>query len=421
MNDLDLKKITLKNGLTVLLKHQEGKSINIQITIKVGSVNEIDGERGFSHLIEHLLFEGTSKRPNAQLITSEIENLGGDLNAATSNESTHYYVKILNKHFKKGLDILSDMIMNSIFEEEIVFKEKKIVLEEIKMINDQPRYFQWLLFEKLLFKGTAYEKPVYGTIKDVNSANSCKAKEFFKKHYYPNNAILTIVGNYKHFEKELLDEIEINFGKWDKLLNDTDNNNNLKIIQNIPVNSKKYLEKNKDIQQIYLIQGVITPKITEFDSAVIEVIEAILGKPQSGRINNEIRTKRGLAYDVSVTYDNFLDFGFFAINVGTDLKNIDTVKSIINKEYLLEELTSEELLNAINYIEGKNILEMEDNNRLSELITFWEMSAKRDLTEEYLEKVKNVTLEDIKRVSKILFSNMTEIQLRPSLKKKDKN
>jgi len=404
---MNYKKYKLKNGLTVILKHKESKGVLIQINVNVGSIYEKEKEKGYSHLVEHMLFEGTKKRQNAQIITSEIENLGGEVNAATSNEQTYYYIKIPFMSFKKGIDVISDMVINSTFEENTIKKEKNIVLEEIKMVNDQPRYFQWILFEKNLLKGTEYEEPVYGKIKDVSCANKNKLIKFYKEHYKPNNATLIIVGNIKSNLKEIEKEIENKFNEWENIKS----NKKLKLTK--PVNKERKIKSKKDIQQIYLIKGVVTPKVTSKDSPVIEVIEAILGKPQSGRMNTEIRTKHGLAYDVSVSYDNYKHFGIFTISIGSDKTRIKDVQKIIKKELLLENLTNKEVEQAISYIEGKTLLEKDNIHHEADNIIFWESIANKDLSKEYLNAVKQVTIKDIKRVSKKLFNNFTEIQIIP--------
>lgn len=399
-------KYFLSNGLKVILKHKASKSIHAQINFRVGSINELKGEKGYSHLLEHMLFEGTKKRPNAQIICSEIENLGGEVNAATSNESTYYYIRIPSIHYEKSIDVLADMMQNSIFKENVLKKEKNIVLEEIKMVNDQPRYYQWILFERQLLQGTLFENPVYGLVKDVSNTTKNSLNKYYKKHYAPNNATLTIVGDLKFNKRKIKKLIKSQFGDWEK------SKLTVPVVGN-PTNKKRFATGKKDIQQTYLIQGTITPKITSKIAPTIEVIEAILGKPQSGRINNEIRTKKGLAYDVSVSYDNFHNFGFFAINIGTDSKNIDLVKTILKEQYLLKGVSEKELQDAKNYLEGKELLDSESVYHEAETINFWEDAVGRDISKEYLKNIKKVTIEDINTVSKELFKDMTEIQVIP--------
>jgi len=400
-----MKKIILNNGLKVIFKHKECESIYLHLNVKFGSAKEKEGQKGYSHLLEHLIFEGTKKRPNAKLISEEIENLGGELNAATSSENTFYYIKSLYKDYESSIDILSDMIINSTISQKNIEKEKKVVLEEIKMVNDQPRYYQWILLEKALFEGTPYEIPAYGKEEDVKSANREKLVKFYNRNYTPDNSILVIIGNLKKNEKEILSLVKKSFGKW----------NGKKVADKkipIPKNLNNKVSVKKDVQQVYYLNSIITPGILDKDFPVIEVIEAILGKPQSGRINDEIRNKRGLAYDVHVSCNTLNHFGFFVINVGCDISNIEEVKKIVKKSYALEELTQEELNTAKSYILGKTMLELENSERQAEDICYWEEITGKDYSKEHLNKIQKVTLKDIKRVLKY-FKNQTEVELIP--------
>jgi predicted Zn-dependent peptidase len=396
--------IKLKNDLTIVTKKKEGASITLLITFKVGSINEKDGEKGISHLIEHLLFEGTKKRKNAKIITSEIENLGGEFNAATSNETTSFYIKILNKHYKIALDILADIVMNSTFDK--FEKEKKIVLEEMKMLMDNPRYYQWIFFEKNMFENTIYSKPVYGNISDLQNVTKKTLLNYYKKHYVPNNAIISIAGN---FNDEIISEVEKKFSAWKgKFTN---------ISPNLPKNKKRYSKETKKIQQTYLTIGFITESITHEDSAVLEIIEAILGKPQSGIIVDEVRNKSGLAYDISIMYENFLKFSFFAVNMGIKPSKKELALRIVKDEFEKMKngaFSEKEIINAKQYIEGKLLLESEDTRHLAERIAFWQLIQGKEYSDEYLEKIKKVTKQDIVRVAKKYFiDNMTISEICP--------
>lgn len=401
-----MKSITLSNGLTILLQKVSGKALTVHASVQVGSVNEEEGQKGYSHFVEHMLFEGTKKRPDAQQITEVIENIGGDINAATSNETTYYYAKVVPKYFEKAIDVLSDMLINSVFDPKIVQKEAKVILEEIKMINDQPRYYQWIAFEQTIFKDSSYESPVYGLTKDVSSATSDSLKAYYKKHYVPSNCTITIVGNYDS-EDELLTTVDSYFGSWKS--EDISTNSPV-----LPKKGAKSADFFKEISQVYIIAGALTPSVLSDDSPVFEVIEAILGKPQSGWMNHEIRNKRGMAYDVGVMYDTMQDFGFFVINVGTDPDSVEEVLSLITQEIArLDSVSEDELANAKSYVEGKMILELESTSRYAELLSYWQQVAKKDITQEYLDKVQKVSLADVSRVAKKYLSELTVVKVLP--------
>src|SRR3989338_4535568 len=159
-----MKKYKLKNGITLLYEKKPSKSAAVEIMVKVGSNYEDKRIRGISYFIEHMLFEGTKKRKTSLEISNEIEKLGGEMNAYTSNEVTAFFVKVLGKHFEKALDVLSDIIQNPLFDEKMVDKERKVLLKEINMVTDEPRFHQWILFTKTLFKKHPAKHPTYGSI-----------------------------------------------------------------------------------------------------------------------------------------------------------------------------------------------------------------------------------------------------------------
>ena len=166
MNRMEVK--TLKNGLNVTFNQRQTESITVEVAIKVGSNHENKSIAGISHFLEHLVFCGTKKRKDAKELSNEVEKLGGELNAATGNDITYYYVKLPKKHLRVALDILSDIVLNPVFNESDIKNERNVLLDEIKMVNDDPRNYQWTLFQKACFGGVV-GNPVYGSIKTIKS------------------------------------------------------------------------------------------------------------------------------------------------------------------------------------------------------------------------------------------------------------
>ena len=396
----------LSNGLKIIHKKTSGNAATVHITVGVGSINEKEGEKGYSHFVEHMLFEGTTNRPDAEKITSIVENVGGEINAMTSNELTTYYVKTLGKHVEKAIDVLSDMIKNPLFAKEKVAKEARVISEEIKMILDQPRYYQWLVFEKALFEKTPYETPVYGLVDDVMNATPESLQKYYQKHYTPDNCIITIVGNVDNIEKLVSQYFE----DWKGSIQDEKE----KEVITIPNNITREVSEKKQISQLYIIHGCVTPNILTKDAAVFDIIEALLGRSQSGWINDSIRNKHGLGYDVGVTYETLLNFGFFAINVGTEINNKEKVLKLI-KEVIarLETVTEDELNIAKQYVEGQTLLEIENTSRHADILSYWTRVSGKDMTSEYLKKVFSVTTKEIADISKKYFEKMTTITITP--------
>ena len=178
-----MKKFVLNNGLTVIFEKKAAKSVAIEITVKTGSNNEDSKVSGISHFIEHMVFEGTKKRKTNKEIANEIEKLGGDLNAYTSNEKTCFFVKVLNKHFEIALDVLSDVIQNPLFEDKSIEREREVILKEINMVKDEPRFHQWVLFQKALFKKSPTKNPVYGTVQAIKKIKRQHIMAYFERYY----------------------------------------------------------------------------------------------------------------------------------------------------------------------------------------------------------------------------------------------
>ena len=197
-----MKKVVLPNGLTVLYYPKKGQSVVVEVLVKVGSNHEKKDERGISHFLEHILFEGTAKRPTNKEISNEIERIGGDLNAYTSTDKTCFYAKVLRKHFTIAVDVLADILQNPLLREHDIQKEKNVVLKEITMIYDDPRFYQWIVLQQNIFEKHPCRNPTYGDVKVIKKLNRERVSEFFNKYYAPNNMVISIVGEIKDWKKD---------------------------------------------------------------------------------------------------------------------------------------------------------------------------------------------------------------------------
>ncbi|MBT3298676.1 insulinase family protein [archaeon] len=405
-----MQKLVLDNGLTLLIEKKPGKSLVIELMIKVGSVNEKINEKGISHLIEHLLFEGTEKRKKNWDISNEIEKIGGEFNAYTSSERTCIYIKVLNKHFNKALDVISDIIKNSKFNEADIVKEKEIIMKEINMVNDDPRYYQWTLLQNQLFEKHPVKYPTYGDKKVIQEIKRDEIIKFFNKKYVASNMVLAVVGDIK---KDWINNIikSFNIKKGEKV-------KKLKI--NEPKQTKNKVKKeHKSISNTYAVMGFKTIKRDNKDSYVLDVIDAVLGRGQSGKLFNEIRTKRGLAYEIGSENISEPSFGYFAIYVGLDKNKLNLAKRIILENIQkLENISDQELNEAKSYIEGNYYLDLEDNQKLADQILYWEQCKNAKVMQQFINNIKKVTKKDVKRVIKKYFQQHTMVVLYDKKKKK---
>lgn len=397
-----MKKRVLKNGLTILYEKKKGNSVVIEVMIKVGSNHENQEERGISHFLEHILFEGTKKRPSNQQISNEIEKIGGDFNAYTTNEKTCFYVKVLKKHFPIAVDILADILQNSLFSEKDILKEKKVVLKEIDMIYDEPRYYQWVLLQSTLFEKHPCRNPTYGDKNVVKNLTQEKLVKFYDKYYVPNNMTISIVGDVQSWKKEIQKKFIAKKGTQTKFIFPTEPNKN---------KTKSIINKRR-ITNTFLAMGFKSVPRNHRDSYILDVINGVMGRGQSGKMFTEIRSKRGLAYDVGTQNLSEKSFGYFAIYATIDKKNVNLVKKLILKELKsLIKINNEELQEAQDFIEGDYLLEIEDTQKVADQLLYWELVKDAKLMNEYIKKIKKVTINDIRRVVGKYFKNQTTVVL----------
>ena len=346
--------------------------------------------KGIAHLIEHLVFTGTKTRTHED-ISREIEKKGGILNAFTANDVTAYWFKLPSEHLFNGIDILVDMLKNPKFDEEKFEKEKKVVIEEIKMYHDTP---QRHVMEKL--EENLYESPfgmgIAGTKESVTSLKRDFVKSFFDDKYSPENYFVTVVGD-ADFDK-VCDYLEKEFQPGNKTYQA------LKI-------KKRNMESEEErthIDQAHFAFGVHAPMPGEKELYVLDVLDAYLANGMSSRLFLEIREKRGLAYTVRSSLDFEKNYSHYSIYVGTTKEAIPKVKELILKGFEeIEKMTEQDLKESKERLIGlKKVSSEEGINVLNGLI-FSEI-ANGNAAEYYKfeEKINSVTLEEVKILAKKL-------------------
>src|SRR3989344_4619612 len=397
-----MKKEVLSNGLTIIFEPKKVNSVVVEIMVKVGSNDESPSERGLTHFIEHLVFEGTKKRPTNRDISNEIEKIGGEFNAYTTNERTCFHVKVVKKHFSTAVEVLADILQNPLFKPEHITREKNVVLKEIDMVFDDPRFYQWVLLQSTLFQKNPARYPTYGDKNIIKKLTREKIVNYFYKHYVPNNMVITVVGDIKGWKKEIEKAFCFKRG----------------ILHTSPRIKEPFATKNitktekKNIANTYVSIGFNTVTKGHPDSYALEVINGILGRGQSGKLFTEIRTNRGLAYDLGTQNVNEISFGYFAIFASVDKKNALLVKSLMLKE--LEKLlsvTKLEVQEAKDFVEGAYYLELEESQKIADQLLAFEQAGDANMLKDYIRQVKEVTVTDVKRVIKRYFNHYAFVML----------
>lgn len=390
-----LQKTVLPNGLTILYKEVSSKTVTVEFSVHTGSIMEKKEEAGLSHFLEHLLFEGTKKRMTSKAIANEIEKYGGEFNAATSYERTFYYVKIANTYFPVALDILFDMFSNSLFLPKIVEKERKVILDEINMVNDTPRQYQWILFQKELFSHHPAQNPVYGNVPVLKKMTRQQILDYFYYWYVPSQITIVIAGNVPN----ALSLVAEKCSSWKK------QKIVVPAIPSVTPNKKSVVCEQKKLGQSYLVLGYKTVPRDHADSFILDVICGILGRGQSGWLFDEIRAKRGLCYNVGIEYDAAKAFGSVGVYCGTNKKNLVAVEKLILEQLeKLKTVSSHEIAEAQTYLEGSLALAHENTAHLADDIADWHFTSSVAAFQSYLATIKKITAADVQRVAKKYFT-----------------
>lgn len=391
-----VQKKVLSNGLTVLYKPVAAETVTLIFSVHTGSIFEKPTEYGLSHFLEHLLFEGTKKRPTSRIIAAAVENYGGEFNAATSHERTFYYVKISKQYFPIALDLLYDMFTGSLFTPKIIEKERKVIFDEINMINDTPRQYQWILFYKTLFQQHPASRPVYGDISVLKKMTRQGILSYFSKYYTPKNITAVIVGDVP----DAFSQVEKKCSSWKaKQIAMTSISLEME-------NVSSFKKEQKKLNQSYLVLGYKTILRNHPESYVLDLISGILGRGQSGWLFDEIRAKRGLCYSIGIDYDANKTFGTVGISCGTHKKHIPVVKKLILEQLQkLRTVSASEVAAAKTFITGSLALRNENTASVAEDISHWHYTASLAAYEKYLESIDRVSVAAVRRFAAQYFTD----------------
>lgn len=377
----------LKNGLTVLFEKRKLPLVSVSCSVKFGQIHESMKNKGIAHVIEHMTFKGTKKR-NYEEIAKEIKRKGGVINAFTSEEYTSFLNKLPSKHIKTGLDIASDLILNPKFNAVEFKKEKKVILEEIKMIHDNPRYYVVNKIKEMLYKKPFGEFGI-GTAETVKSLTRNQLVELFNKVYTTDSMILCVVGD-ADFEEIC------RFGETFPF-------KNRKLIQSSPVKiNKQETEKRKGIDQSHFVFGFHSPDLNDKRRYGYELMMTYLAGGMSSVLFNEIREKRGLAYTVNGEIETGERYGYSIIYVGTMKEKIREIKEIILKQIRnLKNLDKKDFDEVKEQLIGSKELLSEDSMNVMNLLVQEELNGNAEEYYKYEERINGIKLEDVKDISKL--------------------
>ena len=392
-------KKTLNNGITVLMEKRDLPLISACIANRFGGAYEKSEIKGIAHLIEHLVFTGTKTRTHED-ISREIEKKGGILNAFTGNEVTCFYFKLPSKHLFSGLDILVDIIKNPKFDPTKFEKEKRVVLEEIKMYKDDPQKHVFELIEQALF-APPFGDGIIGSEKTVSALGRDFVFDFYKKNY-GGNYIVSIVGN-ADFDS-ICEYFEKNFEKKKKRVDKLE----------IKKKNAEIKIERAGIDQANFIFAVHAPLMSEKEYSTLEVLDAYLADGMSSKLFLKIREEKGLAYVVKSSISSEKNYSYYLIYVGTTKDKVEEVKKIILEEFNSITLMSEkDLAEAKDRVIGLREVSGEDSSRVMQELLSFELIGDAKNYYSYEEDIKAVKLNDVKKLAKELTKGYSTAMVLP--------
>ena len=397
LHDEYYRRTTLDNGLRILTGPMpDTRSVAISIYVGAGSRYEADEESGMSHLLEHLLFKGTPKRPSPQAISEAIDSVGGVLNAGTDRELTVYYAKVAAPHFGLAADVLLDMIRNPIVAPEELEKERKVVIEELASIADSPAQLVDVLLDATMWPDQPLGRDVAGTEESVTSLTREGTYGYMRRQYVPNNIVVSVAGAVEH--EAVVDTVTEMLGDWERgvpsrwfpAINGQD--------------SPRVAVQYKRTEQAHVEMAVHALSSQDPDRFALDLISVILGEGMSSRLFMELREKRALCYDVHSYASHYLDTGAFAVYAGIDpKKTVEATQALVEELSRLREhgVSEEELHKAKELSKGRLLLRMEDTRSVSGWLGGQEMLNGMVRTpDDIVELIEAVTLDDMSRVAR---------------------
>jgi len=399
----------LDNGLRVVTANASTQVSYLSFMIQSGSRDESKSNSGIMHLIEHLLFKGTVKRTYDELM-DYIESVGGDINAYTSKEETCVYISIQNEFFERAVDVLSDIFFSTQFEDEELEKEKEVVVDEINSYKDNPQELIFDEFEEMLFAEHELAHNILGTEESVREIKIDQIQQQYRKHYNVKNVVLSYLGSLSSLE--VTETINKYFSNTPCF-----HSSDLFIERNAFVKANAFVEKiNRDSYQAHCMLGSTAPGMHDDEKTAMVLLNNLLGGPAfNSRLNYLLREKHGLTYNIESNYTAYSDTGVFSIYFGTDMAKVEKCKEIIQNEFssiITSGLSKDVLEMYKKQLIGQIAISFD--NYISQMIS----NAKSylnyntiDTYEEIIDKINNVTNEDVKSLATNVLGRSTQHDL----------
>lgn len=392
----EIHRAKTSSGLRLVALPMQGTgTVTVMAFVATGSRYEDPKEAGVSHFLEHLFFKGSKKRPTTLIISEALDEVGGEFNAFTSKEMTAFYAKAASKHTKLLLDVLGDMLINPLFQQKEIDRERGVVVEEMNMYEDSPQDSIGEQFEKQLFGEHDLARKIIGTKEIIGSISKKRIVQYRNRQYGAPNMVVCIAGNIE--PAAALAMLKKQFSNLSK---------------QAPIKTKEFNGewgtdlvslKVKKTDQAHMIVGGRGTSLTDADRCAVDLLSTILGGSMSSRLFIEVRERRGLAYSVHTVAEHFVDTGYVATQIGVDPNNAEKALAVILSEYkkIRETLVgAAELRKAKENIKGRLLIRLESTNAVAQFIGGQETLTGRILSlDEVIKSFDAVTAADIRRVA----------------------
>jgi predicted Zn-dependent peptidase len=397
-NKRNIRRTDLPNGMIILTEEMPHvRSVAMGVWIRAGSRHEASSVNGISHFVEHMVFKGTTTR-SAQHIAREVDAIGGNLDAFTGKETVCFNIKVLDEHVPKALDVLSDLVLNPVFAEEEVVRERGVILEEIKMDEDNPDYLVHEIFTQHFWQGHALGKPILGTEKTVSGFDRAKLLDYYGSRFRGGNIVFSAAGHLDH--DVFVEQVTRRFAglqPGESLTVDAPPKTAADII----------LRNKKSLEQVQLCLGVPARPLADESRYISLLLNTVLGGGMSSRLFQTVREENGLAYSIYSDLSPYRDTGSLCVFAGTSAdKALKLIELVMQQLKLLkdEPIDAGELRRAKDQLKGNLLLSLESSgSRMSNL-------ARQQMyfnyffgPDEILAKVEEVTVEQVQVMAQSLF------------------
>ena len=396
--DRNIRRAVLPNGLTLITEEmQHIRSVAIGIWVKTGSRDEDKQWNGISHFVEHMVFKGTQHR-SAEEIARQVDSIGGNLDAFTAKECISFSIKVLDEHLPIALEVLSDLVLNPIFDAGDITRERGVILEEIKMDEDNPDYLVHEIFTQNFWKDHPLGRPILGTRDTVKRFERPPVFDFYSQRFSPGNVIITAAGYLSH---ERFVELVTKYFENMKPVSNGFHSAPPNIVPRIILRNKKSLE------QVQICVGVPSYPITHERRHSSYILNTLLGGGMSSRLFQNIRERQGLAYAIYSDLNPYRDTGCLSVYAGTSRASaIKVVESVVTEFAKLksEAVSQEELRRAKDQLKGSLMLSLESSTARMSNLARQEMYFDRFYgLDELIAKIEAVTAEELQELANTFF------------------